>query len=213
MTSSHLNIADLRWVDHIFCLVWGPSSLFIVLHPLLLEDDECLASHDVVSLFTNTPIDMTLDIIRDKLAKDPNLNQRTNNPENNRWSCVISCLLPGYLEADCFIKITFQSTQDGNFRRYQVFDEKTKWWTSSKKSLDGFSSKLGGGHSHWGGVAYVWLLRPQFSAPLSPYFYWKWMAPTQGLPIFSFDLSPKASYFSISTEINYFKRFCAQSSF
>ena len=47
------------------------------LKDVVLEDDECLASHDVVSLFTNTPIDMTLDIIRDKLTKDPNLNQRT----------------------------------------------------------------------------------------------------------------------------------------
>ena len=24
MTSSHLKIADLRWVDHIFCLIWRP---------------------------------------------------------------------------------------------------------------------------------------------------------------------------------------------
>ena len=42
-----------------------------------INDDECFISHDVVSLFTNTPIDMTLDIIRRKLEQDPNLKLRT----------------------------------------------------------------------------------------------------------------------------------------
>ena len=57
-----------------------------------------------------------------------------------------------------------------------------------------------GGHSHFGGAAYVGLL--YFSAPLSPndpIFFFKSMALAQRSLIASFDLSPKASNFSIST--------------
>ena len=80
----------------------------------------------------------------------------------------------------------------------------------------------GGGHSHFGGVMYVGLLRPPFSAPLSTtlvigtndqrctwikrwdfqnwlidpiLFFFNQMALAQWRPIFSFDLSPKASNF------------------
>ena len=36
-----------------------------------------LVSHDVVSLFTNTPIELTLNIIRNKLEQDKSLHKRT----------------------------------------------------------------------------------------------------------------------------------------
>ena len=42
-----------------------------------LDDDEILNSHDVVALFTSTPIDLTLQIIRDRLVEDRDLNKRT----------------------------------------------------------------------------------------------------------------------------------------
>ena len=72
------------------------------------------------------------------------------------------------------------------------------------------------GHSHFGGAAYVGLLRPHFQHrchPITQYFYWKLMALTQWPPSFSFNLSPKAcNYFQFQQHIGYFKWFCAQSS-
>ncbi|XP_053405046.1 uncharacterized protein LOC128558855 [Mercenaria mercenaria] len=41
------------------------------------EEDEIFASHNVVSLFTNTPIDKALEIIRDRLENDSTLKKRT----------------------------------------------------------------------------------------------------------------------------------------
>ena len=42
-----------------------------------LEEDEMFCSHDVVSLFTNTPIPETIKIIRSRLMKDKTLSRRT----------------------------------------------------------------------------------------------------------------------------------------
>ena len=42
-----------------------------------LSEDEILNSHDVVALFTSTPIDLTLKIIKDKLTGDRDLQKRT----------------------------------------------------------------------------------------------------------------------------------------
>ncbi len=42
-----------------------------------IEEDEIMISHDVVSLFTNTPIDVALSIIRERLTCDPTLRKRT----------------------------------------------------------------------------------------------------------------------------------------
>jgi len=44
---------------------------------VMIEDNEIFASHDVVSLFTNTPIDNALQVIRDRLEKDNTLKKRT----------------------------------------------------------------------------------------------------------------------------------------
>ena len=40
------------------------------LDKVVLEDDEILNSHDVVSLFTNTPIDQVLDIVKRRLENE-----------------------------------------------------------------------------------------------------------------------------------------------
>ncbi|CAH1244343.1 Hypp7269 [Branchiostoma lanceolatum] len=45
---------------------------------ILIEEDDMFLSHDVVSLFTNTPIPETLDIIRRRLQEDRGLKNRTN---------------------------------------------------------------------------------------------------------------------------------------
>ena len=44
---------------------------------ITINDDECLISHDVVSLLTNTPIEPTLDIIRKKLENNKTIHKRT----------------------------------------------------------------------------------------------------------------------------------------
>ena len=47
------------------------------LKEILIEEDEVFNSHDVVSLFTNTPIETALDIIRGRLLLDNTLKKRT----------------------------------------------------------------------------------------------------------------------------------------
>ena len=48
------------------------------LSSVMIQQDETFASHDVDSLFTNTPIQKSMLIIRDKLEKDVTLKDRTN---------------------------------------------------------------------------------------------------------------------------------------
>jgi len=45
---------------------------------VLIDEGECFVSHDVVSLFTNTPISEALEIIRNQLENDKRLKDRTN---------------------------------------------------------------------------------------------------------------------------------------
>ena len=45
---------------------------------IMIEQDEMFLSHDVVSLFTNTPINKTLHIIKKQLEADANLKLQTN---------------------------------------------------------------------------------------------------------------------------------------
>ena len=57
--------------------VLNSKSLADQLKNITVEEDEILNSHDVVALFTNTPIDLTLQIIRDRLEQDQDLKNRT----------------------------------------------------------------------------------------------------------------------------------------
>ena len=45
---------------------------------MFIEDNEMFNSHDVVFLFTNTPIKQSLDIIKKRLMDDKDLKKRTN---------------------------------------------------------------------------------------------------------------------------------------
>ena len=45
---------------------------------VMIEEGEIFNSHDVVSLFTNTPIAESLDVIRDRLERDDTLKKRTS---------------------------------------------------------------------------------------------------------------------------------------
>ncbi|XP_072030707.1 uncharacterized protein [Amphiura filiformis] len=47
------------------------------LKDVTLEEDEILNSHDVVALFTSTPIDLTLHVLRERLNEDKDLKNRT----------------------------------------------------------------------------------------------------------------------------------------
>jgi len=44
---------------------------------VMVEEDEMFISHDVVSLFTNTPIDLALQVIQERLEGDTELHTRT----------------------------------------------------------------------------------------------------------------------------------------
>ncbi|XP_072039090.1 uncharacterized protein [Amphiura filiformis] len=53
--------------------VLNSKSLAEDLKDVTLEDDEILNSHDVVALFTSTPIDLTLHILKERLNEDKDL--------------------------------------------------------------------------------------------------------------------------------------------
>ncbi|XP_072033051.1 uncharacterized protein [Amphiura filiformis] len=53
------------------------KSLAEDLKDVTLEEDEILNSHDVVALFTSTPIDLTLHVLRERLNEDKDLKNRT----------------------------------------------------------------------------------------------------------------------------------------
>ena len=44
---------------------------------VIVDEGDIYNSHDVVSLFTNTPIEKCLDIIKDRLINDSTLKDRT----------------------------------------------------------------------------------------------------------------------------------------
>ena len=56
------------------------------LKDIKLEEDEYLISHDVVSLFTNTPVELTLKVICEKLEQDPNLGKRNRLTVGESWN-------------------------------------------------------------------------------------------------------------------------------
>ncbi|XP_072046926.1 uncharacterized protein [Amphiura filiformis] len=57
--------------------VLNSKSLAEDLKDIVLTEDEILNSHDVVALFTSTPIDLTLHVLREKLNEDKDLKNRT----------------------------------------------------------------------------------------------------------------------------------------
>jgi len=64
-------------------IVKNSKALAQKLSEVIIEDDEIFASHDMVSLFMNTPIDKALQIIRDRLNNDKTLKKRTLlNPDD-----------------------------------------------------------------------------------------------------------------------------------
>ena len=58
--------------------VQNSKDLADCLGTLHIKQNEVLVSHDVVSLFTNTPIQSTLEIVKRRLEEDEELSDRTN---------------------------------------------------------------------------------------------------------------------------------------
>ncbi len=69
-----------------------------VLSNTRIEDDEIMISHDVVSLFTNTPIDSALDIIRERLNSDMSLKKRTKLDVNDIMELLRFVLTTTYFQ-------------------------------------------------------------------------------------------------------------------
>lgn len=57
-----------------------------------------LVSFDVVSLFTNVPVDKTLNILKDKLLNDQDLNTRTNLSVNTIMELLTICIKTTYFQ-------------------------------------------------------------------------------------------------------------------
>ena len=57
-----------------------------------LQEDEILASFDMTSLFTNTPVDEAVDVIRNKLQGDETLEERITLSLNRVAELLELCL-------------------------------------------------------------------------------------------------------------------------
>ena len=63
---------------------------------LTISEDECLVSYDVTALFTNTPVNDSVNIIRGMLKRDTTLSQRTNLTPVDITKLVEFCLKTTY---------------------------------------------------------------------------------------------------------------------
>ena len=73
-----------NWKCYLMTMFWCPSVILITSKHLdkemisvMVEENEMFISHDVMSLFTNTPIDLALQVIRERLEGDTELHTRT----------------------------------------------------------------------------------------------------------------------------------------
>ena len=62
-----------------------------------LEEGECIISYDVSALFTSIPVKSAIEIIRNKLEQDTELNKRTARSANNILELLEFCLYNTYL--------------------------------------------------------------------------------------------------------------------
>ena len=63
-----------------------------------LEEDDCMVSFDVVSLFTKVPLDEALQVIAQRLREDPTLGERTTIPAEELCSLIKLCLEVTYFQ-------------------------------------------------------------------------------------------------------------------
>ena len=61
-----------------------------------LQQDECIISYEVKALFTSVPIQTVINIIRNKLANDKDLQQRTSMAIHHIISLLEFCLKSTY---------------------------------------------------------------------------------------------------------------------
>ena len=65
---------------------------------VFIEENEIFNSHDVVSLFTNTPIKESMDIIKKRLIEDKDLKKRTKLSVDNIIELLEFILTTTYVE-------------------------------------------------------------------------------------------------------------------
>ena len=70
------------------------------INQLTMEKGETLVSFDVVSLFTNTPINQSLEVVKDRLNKDSSLKDRTNLTPNDTIELLGFILTTTYFQFD-----------------------------------------------------------------------------------------------------------------
>ena len=63
-----------------------------------LEEDTCMVSFDVVSLFTKVPLDQALQVIAQRLREDPTLAERTTIPAGDLCSLIQLCFEVTYFQ-------------------------------------------------------------------------------------------------------------------
>ena len=67
--------------------------------------DEIMNSHDMVSLFTNVPLDQVMSVIRKRLESDNTLCERTNLLTDDIMSLLEFMLSTTYFQFDCFQQV------------------------------------------------------------------------------------------------------------
>jgi hypothetical protein len=80
-----------------------------------LQSEECLVSFDVVSIFTNVPVEELLQVIRNRLSTDPSFPERL--PSQDVMELLYICLTATYFQ---FVDKLYQLKQSmamGNYFR------------------------------------------------------------------------------------------------
>ena len=95
--SKHLCHLLSPLVGHSDSSVWNSKQFVEFISDLYVQEDEMMASFDVVSLFTNVPRDLAIEVPSQRLALDESLQDRTNLCVQSIVSLLSVCLEATYL--------------------------------------------------------------------------------------------------------------------